>query len=82
MLPVLAEAASHYGFSSMEIARAALVGQQVHLLSPLVPSTYLLVGLIGIEMGDHQRFTIVWALCACAVCLVAMLLFGGFPLFR
>lgn len=82
MLPVLAEAGSHYGFTPTEMARASLVGQQVHLLSPLVPSTYLLVGMVGIELGDHQRFTIKWALCSCLVFLVALLLLGGFPLLR
>lgn len=82
MLPVLAEAGLHYGFTPMELARAALVGQQVHLLSPLVPSTYLLVGMVGIEMGDHQRFTIRWALVSCAVFLAVLLLVGGIPLFR
>ena len=82
MLPVLAEAGIHYGFTPMELARASLVGQQIHLLSPLVPSTYLLVGMVGIEMGDHQRFTFKWALVSCAVFLVALLLVGGIPLAR
>jgi CitMHS family citrate-Mg2+:H+ or citrate-Ca2+:H+ symporter len=31
------------------MARASIVGQPVHLLSPLVPSTYLLVALAGID---------------------------------
>ena len=58
LLPVLAEAAGHYGISPVEMARASIVGQPVHLLSPLVPSTYLLVGLAKVEFGDHQRFTL------------------------
>ena len=44
VLPILAEAAQGYGISPAEMARASLIGQPVHLLSPLVPSTYLLVG--------------------------------------
>ena len=31
MLPVLAEAASHYGLTAQQMASAALVGQPVHL---------------------------------------------------
>ncbi len=62
VVPVLSEAASVYGITAAEIGRASLMGQPVHLLSPLVPSTYLLVGLCGIEFGDHQKFTIKWAL--------------------
>jgi CitMHS family citrate-Mg2+:H+ or citrate-Ca2+:H+ symporter len=80
MLPVLAEAASAYGIEPAALARASLVGQQVHLLSPLVPSTYLLVGMARIEFGEHQRFTLPWALGACVVMLLAGLAFGIFPL--
>ena len=80
MLPVLAEAASAYGIEPAALARASLVGQQVHLLSPLVPSTYLLVGMARVEFGEHQRFTLPWALGACVVMLLAGLAFGIFPL--
>jgi CitMHS family citrate-Mg2+:H+ or citrate-Ca2+:H+ symporter len=81
VLPVLAEAASHYGISAVEMARASIVGQPVHLLSPLVPSTYLLVALAGIEFGDHQRFTLKWAVLVCLCIMFAALLMGIFPLF-
>ena len=81
VLPVLAEAASHYGITAAEMARASIVGQPVHLLSPLVPSTYLLVALAGIEFGDHQRFTLKWAILVCLCIMVAALLLGTFPLF-
>lgn len=62
VLPILAKAAQAYGISAAEMGRASVIGQPVHLLSPLVPSTYLLVGLAGVEFGDHQRFTIKWCL--------------------
>ena len=81
VLPILSEAASHYGISAVEMARASIVGQPVHLLSPLVPSTYLLVGLAGIEFGAHQKFTIKWAIITCLVMLAAALIFGVFPLY-
>jgi citrate-Mg2+:H+ or citrate-Ca2+:H+ symporter, CitMHS family len=80
MLPILAKTGAEYGISSMDMAQAALVGQQIHLLSPLVPSTYLLVGMAGIEFGEHQRFTLKWALGSCAVFMIACLLVGIFPL--
>jgi len=82
MLPVLAQTAAQYGITPVEMARASLIGQQLHLLSPLVPSTYLLVGMVGIELADHQRFTLRWALAACLVLLVAALAIGAFPLAR
>jgi len=81
VLPVLSEAAAHYGISPVEMARASIVGQPVHLLSPLVPSTYLLVGLAKVDFGDHQRFTLKWAVLVCLAMLAAALLLGLFPFF-
>ena len=81
MLPILADAAQHYGISPVEMARASIIGQPVHLLSPLVPSTYLLCGLAGIEFADHQRFTLKWAVLTSVVLMGSALVFGMFPLF-
>lgn len=82
IVPILAKAAATYGISPAEIARAALIGQPVHLLSPLVASTYLLVGLSEIEFGDHQRYTLFWSLLTSLVMLLSAILFGVVPLYR
>jgi CitMHS family citrate-Mg2+:H+ or citrate-Ca2+:H+ symporter len=79
VLPILNHAASAYGISAAEMARASVVGQPVHLLSPLVPSTYLLVGLVGVELGDHQRFTIRWSCLTSLVLLVVGLMTAVIP---
>ncbi|MDB5100462.1 MAG: citN [Cyanobacteria bacterium RYN_339] len=80
MLPVLAKAAAVYHLAPADVARASIIGQQVHLLSPLVPSTYLLVGMAKVDIGDHQRFTLPWALGAAGVMLLGALATGAFPL--
>jgi len=80
IVPILAKAAALYGISPAEIGRASIIGQPVHLLSPLVASTYLLVGMAGVEFGDHQRYTLFWSLTASVVMLVAAVLFGVIPL--
>ncbi|MCX6951791.1 MAG: CitMHS family transporter [Verrucomicrobia bacterium] len=80
VVPVLASAAAEFGISPVEIGRASLIGQPVHLLSPLVPSTYLLVGLVGVELGDHQRFTLKWSAITCGVLLAVGLLTAVIPL--
>ena len=80
ILPILAKAAAVYGIGAVEIGRASLIGQQVHLLSPLVASTYLLVGLAEVEFGDHQRYTLLWALSAALVMLVATIVLGVVPI--
>ncbi|MBU1376595.1 MAG: citrate:proton symporter [Alphaproteobacteria bacterium] len=79
VLPVLAEAGGRFGISREAIGAASLIGQPFHLLSPLVPSTYLLVSLANIEFGDHQKFTVKWALATCAVLFAAGALTGVFP---
>ena len=80
VLPVISEAAATAGIAPEAMARAGLIGQPVHLLSPLVPSTYLLVGLAGVDFGDHQKFTLKWAVAICLLMLVAAIVFGSFPL--
>jgi CitMHS family citrate-Mg2+:H+ or citrate-Ca2+:H+ symporter len=64
VLPVLAAASDAAGVPGTEVARAALLGQMTtgFPVSPLTPATFLLVGLSGVDLGEHQRQTIPWAL--------------------
>jgi citrate-Mg2+:H+ or citrate-Ca2+:H+ symporter, CitMHS family len=59
VLPVLAAAGAHSGIQPITMAQAALLG--VHTtgfpVSPLTPATYLVVGLSGITLAQHQRYT-------------------------
>jgi len=80
ILPILAEAGQAYGIAPVEIARAALTSQAVHLLSPLVPSTYLLVGLVRVELAAHQAFTLPFAIGLSLILLVATVVTGVVPL--
>lgn len=79
MLPILADTASAYGISVAEMARASLLGQPVHLLSPLVASTYLLVALLDINYGDNQKSSILWVFGLVIAMVVAALVFGVIP---
>lgn len=76
VLPVLAEAGAAHGVSPLEIARASIVGQALHMSSPLVPAVYVLVGMAKVEFGDHTRFTVKWAALTSLVVLGAGILFG------
>lgn len=60
VLPVVAGAADAAGGSGVEVARAALLGQMTtgFPVSPLTPATFLLIGLSGVDLADHQRKTI------------------------
>lgn len=74
ILPLFTKAAAQFGISATMMGQASLLGQPVHLLSPLVPSTYLLAGLAGVDFGAHQRFTLKWACGTVAVMLLTALL--------
>ncbi|AOP46664.1 CitMHS family transporter [Streptomyces lydicus] len=76
IVPILAEAGAAHGVAPIEIARASLAGQALHMSSPLVPAVYVLVGMAKVEFGDHTRFTVKWAVLTSLVVLGASLLFG------
>ena len=76
VLPVLAKAAAAYGIDAAEMGRAALIGQGAHLLSPLVPSTYLLVGLNKVEFGDLQKFALLPAIGVSMLWLLTAVVLG------
>ncbi|MGW8971609.1 CitMHS family transporter [Streptomyces platensis] len=76
IVPILAEAGVAHGVAPIEIARASLVGQALHMSSPLVPAVYVLVGMAKVEFGDHTKFTVKWAALTSLVVLCAGVLFG------
>jgi len=63
VLPVLAETSAALGGDPAEVARAAILGQMTtgFPLSPLTASTFILVGMAGVQLGAHQRFVFGWA---------------------
>lgn len=81
VLPVLADTAKHHGITGIEIARASLVGQPVHILSPLVASTYLVVSMLKLDYAENQKFTLKWSFVNCLILLVVSLVLGIFPLY-
>lgn len=82
ILPVLAEAGKTLGVAPVQMAQAALLGQMTtgFPVSPLTPATFLLVGLVGIELGDHQRFTIPFLLATSVFMTFVAVAIGLFPL--
>lgn len=76
ILPIIVATGHQLGISPEILGRASLIGQGSHLLSPLVPSTYLLVSLAGVEFSDHLKYTLKWALGSSLVMLLAALILG------
>ncbi|MGP4009364.1 CitMHS family transporter [Streptomyces sp. 4N124] len=82
VLPVLAHTASGFGGDEAEIARAAILGQMTtgFPLSPLTASTFILVSMSGVQLGEHQRFIFRWAFGTTLVMTAAALLTGAISL--
>jgi CitMHS family citrate-Mg2+:H+ or citrate-Ca2+:H+ symporter len=82
VLPVLAEVAGTLGVPAAQVGQAALLGQMTtgFPVSPLTPATFLLVGLSGVDLAEHQRFSIPYLLATSWVMTAACVALGVFPL--
>jgi CitMHS family citrate-Mg2+:H+ or citrate-Ca2+:H+ symporter len=78
ILPVLATTAQELGSSAISVARAAILGQMTtgFPVSPLTASTFLLIGLTGVELGEHQKKTIPYAFLTTIVMLIVAVITG------
>ncbi|NPV03679.1 MAG: citrate transporter [Syntrophaceae bacterium] len=81
-LPVVAEVAKTLGVPALQVGQAAIIGQMTtgFPLSPLTPSTFLLIGLTGVELGEHQKFTFLYAYLVTIVMAIASIAIGLYPL--
>ena len=79
VLPVLAETAEGFGVAGVNVGRAAILGQMTvgFPVSPLTPSTFLLVGLAGVDLGEHQKKTIPLAFAVSIIMVVIAIITGG-----
>ncbi|MBX9970755.1 citrate transporter [Priestia aryabhattai] len=76
VLPIIAQAAEAYGISAAEIGRASILGQPVHIISPLIAAAHLLMRMVEIEFIDLQRFLMKWAFGTTIVMIIASLVLG------
>ena len=79
VLPVLAETAEGFGVVGADVGRAAILGQMTvgFPCSPLTASTFLLVGLSGVDLGEHQKHTIPWAWLVSLIMVAVAVIIGG-----
>ena len=82
VVPILSQTATEFGIDPLEIGRAALLGQMTvgFPLSPLTASTFLLIGLCEVDLGEHQKFVFKWALGTTIVMTIVALLTGSLHL--
>jgi citrate-Mg2+:H+ or citrate-Ca2+:H+ symporter, CitMHS family len=79
VVPILSDTATQFGIDPLEIGRAALLGQMTvgFPISPLTASTFLLVGMAEVDLGDHQKFIFKWAFGTTIVMTLVALLTGS-----
>ncbi|MGP9042796.1 CitMHS family transporter [Cytobacillus kochii] len=79
ILPIISETAANFGIDPVEIGRAALLGHSTtgFPLSPLVPATFILIGLSGVDFGEHQKFLFKWAFGTTIVMTIIAVLTGA-----
>jgi len=82
VLPVVAEVSKMLGVEPVQVAQAALLGQMTtgFPVSPLTPATFLVAGLAGIDLADHQKYTFKYLFAASIVMTISCIVLGIFPL--
>ena len=81
VMPVIAEVYQTFGGNPIAIGQASIIGQMTtgFPVSPLTASTFLLIGLSGISLGEHQRFTIPLVFAVSIIMTIAAVIFGVLP---
>ena len=82
VLPVVAEVSKMLGVEPIQVAQAALLGQMTtgFPVSPLTPATFLVAGLAGVDLADHQKYTFKYLFAASIVMTISCIALGIFPL--
>lgn len=81
IMPLVMQVGETYGVASLSTALTMVIGKNLALMvSPLVPATYLAIGLADTELKDHMKFSIpvYWVVSLCM--LVIGVIFGIIPL--
>ncbi len=77
LLPVIRDVAVAASVDAQGVASAMLIGENTGFgISPVVPSVYLAIGLAGVELYKHIRYTVLWAWGISLVMLAAAVVFG------
>ena len=77
VMPLVIEVGTKYGVTALNTACTMIIGKNVGLMvSPLVPATFLAIGLVDVELKDHIRFSFKWLMGVSVVTMVAGIIMG------
>lgn len=81
IMPLVIQVGQTYGVAPLSTAMAMLIGKNIALMvSPLVPATFLAIGLTNTELKDHMKFSIPPYYAVSVVMLVFGIVIGIIPL--
>ena len=81
IMPLVIHVGETYGIAPLSTAMAMLIGKNIALMvSPLVPATFLAIGLTNTELKDHMKFSIPPYYAVSVVMLVFGIVVGIIPL--
>lgn len=72
VMPLVMEVGETYGVAALSTALTMVIGKNLALMvSPLVPATYLAIGLTDVELKDHMKYSIpiYWIVSICMLVL-------------
>ena len=76
IMPLVIEVGSTYGIAPLSTAITMIIGKNLALMvSPLVPATFLAIGLTNTELKDHMKFSIpiYWAVSVIMVIIAVII---------
>ncbi|KKE77625.1 citrate transporter [Bacilli bacterium] len=77
LFPVVEQIATGFGVDSLSTAYSMIIGNIVGtFVSPLAPAVWLALGLSGLEMGRHLRYSLFWMWGLSLVLLTIAILIG------
>ena len=81
IMPLVIQVGQNYGVATLSTAMAMLIGKNIALMvSPLVPATFLAIGLTNTELKDHMKFSIPPYYAVSVVMLIFGIVVGIIPL--
>ena len=76
IMPLVIEVGTTYGIAPLSTAVTMIIGKNLALMvSPLVPATFLAIGLTNTELKDHMKFSIpiYWAVSVIMVIIAVII---------
>ncbi len=80
IMPLVIEVGTTYGIAPLSTAITMIIGKNLALMvSPLVPATYLAIGLTNTELKDHMKFSIPIYWAVSVIMVIVAVIIGVVP---